>query len=42
MARNFGHARADDTVNDTKNVSYNNLNHRDLTMKVDLKSILPP
>ena len=42
MARNLGHARADDTANETKNVSHNTLNYRDFTMKTDLKFRLPP
>ena len=33
MARNVGHARADDKVNEAKNFSRNTLNYRDLTMK---------
>ena len=33
MARNIGHARADDKVNEAKNFSRNTLNYRDLTMK---------
>ena len=28
MARNLGHARADDTANETKNVSHNSFNRQ--------------
>ena len=42
MARDLGHARADGTANETKNVSHNTLNYRDFPMKTDLKSRLPP
>ena len=35
MARNLGHARADDTADETKNMSHNILNYRDFTMKTE-------
>ena len=35
MARNLGHARADDTANKTKNMSHNVLNYRDFTMEAE-------
>jgi len=38
----LGHARADNTANENKNVSHNTLNYRDFTMKTDFKSRLPP
>ena len=42
MARNLGHAGADDTANETKNVSHNILNYGYFPMKTVLKSRLPP
>ena len=42
MARDLGHARADGTANEAKNVSHNTLNYRDFPMKTNLKSRLPP
>lgn len=41
MASNIGHARADETANDTKNISHNTLNYKDFMMKTGLKSRLP-
>ena len=37
MASNLGHARADDTANETKNVSQDTLNYKDFTTKTDLR-----
>ena len=38
MVRNIGHARVDGTANETKNMSHNTFNHRDLIMKTALKA----
>ena len=41
MARNLGHARADDKANETKHMSRNTLNYRDFIMYLSMLSPRP-